>query len=106
MALLSHLTPDSLRSAVTRQDPAALSGIPGIGRKTAEKILFHLKDRLATAVLGPRAAREVHGDVLAALAALGYSYLEAQSAVQSLPSDLEEPVEERVRLALRYFARP
>lgn len=106
LAVLSHVSADELRSAVAQQDAAAFAGIPGIGRKTAEKILFHLKDRLAAAGPSRRAAREAHGDVLAALTSLGYSYVEAQAAVQALPSDAAESVEERIRLALQYFARP
>ncbi|HEX9680233.1 MAG TPA: Holliday junction branch migration protein RuvA [Anaerolineales bacterium] len=106
LSVLSHLSAEGLRSAVARQDSGAFGGIPGIGRKTAEKILFHLKDRLGTVGPTRRAAREAHGDVLAALTSLGYSYVEALAAVQALPSDVSESVEERVRLALQYFARP
>jgi Holliday junction DNA helicase RuvA len=106
LAVLSHLSAEGLRSAVARQDAGAFGGIPGIGRKTAEKILFHLKDRLGPVGPSRRAAREAHGDVLAALTSLGYSYVEAQAAVQALPPDVSESVEERVRLALQYFARP
>ena len=47
MTILSHLAPDGLRAAVAGDQPVALTKVPGIGRKTAEKIIFHLKDRLA-----------------------------------------------------------
>jgi Holliday junction DNA helicase RuvA len=47
VTILSHLPPDGLRAAVAGDQPAALTRVPGIGRKTAEKIIFHLKDRLA-----------------------------------------------------------
>jgi Holliday junction DNA helicase RuvA len=106
MSVLSHLTPDSIRSAVARQDTTAFGGIPGVGRKTAEKILFHLKDRIGSVAAGRKGAGDAHGDVLAALTALGYSFGEAQAAIQALPVDLDQSIEERVRLALQFFARP
>jgi Holliday junction DNA helicase RuvA len=105
MAILSHLSPDVLRGAVANNQPEALDKVPGIGRKTAEKIVFFLKDKL----LAPAAPVPViHGsdsEVLAALTTLGYTLIEAQRAVQSIPDDAPEDVEARLRLALRHFAR-
>ena len=80
-----------------------------MGKKTAEKIVFHLKDKLGTdLLLGGLAAPITDRDteILAALTALGYSVVEAQAALQAIPRDAPPDVEERVRLALRYFARP
>jgi Holliday junction DNA helicase RuvA len=105
LSVLSHLSPETIRSAVARQDTTAFGGIPGVGRKTAEKILFHLKDRIGSVAAG-RKVSDAHGEVLAALTALGYSFGEAQSAIQALPADFDESLEERVRLALQFFARP
>jgi Holliday junction DNA helicase RuvA len=108
LALLSTVTPDTLRQAVLRDEPGLLSRVPGIGPKTAKAIIFHLKDRLAP--FGAGAAGPVISDadaeVIAALTGLGFSLVEAQAALQSLPRDQELPFEERVRLALSYFAAP
>jgi Holliday junction DNA helicase RuvA len=105
LAILSQLSPDVLRGAVANNQPEALDKVPGIGRKSAEKIIFFLKDRLQA----PAAAVPViHGsdsEVLAALTTLGYTLVEAQRAVQSIPEDAPEDVEARLRLALRHFAR-
>lgn len=106
MAVLSHMSPDALRSAVASGQPEALDRIPGVGRKTAERIIFHLKDRFAGPSAGGPILLPADTDVLAALTGLGYSLVEAQAAVQSLPADAPADAESRVRLALRYFAPP
>jgi Holliday junction DNA helicase RuvA len=107
MAVLSHLSPELLRSAVGTGQADILTRVPGIGRKTAEKIIFHLKDRMAAAPLAPvPAPSAVDTEVLQVLTALGYSLVEAQAGVQSIPAGTTQDVEERVRMALKYFSRP
>ncbi len=106
LAALSHLSGDMIRNAVAHEQPEVLARVPGIGRKTAEKIVFHLRDRLQPAEVALRAPSPVDTEVVSVLTALGYSLVEAQAAVQSLPEDAPEDVEARVKLALRYFARP
>ena len=105
VTILSHLAPDGLRAAVAADQPVALTKVPGIGRKTAEKIIFHLKDRLAAPETMSSLTLEADNDVVSALTALGYSLVEAQSAVQSIPSQASTDVAARVRLALQYFSR-
>ncbi len=105
VTILSHLPPDGLRSAVAADQPVALTKVPGIGRKTAEKIIFHLKDRLKAPEAMASMALEADNDVVSALTALGYSLVEAQSAVQSIPAQASSDVAARVRLALQYFSR-
>lgn len=102
---LSTLSREHLQNAVARDEPKVLTRVPGIGKKTAEKIVFELKDKLQK-TLGdaPILISDVDADVIDALTALGYSIVEAQSALQSLPPDAPEEVEERVVLALQYFA--
>jgi holliday junction DNA helicase RuvA len=105
ISILSHLAPDALRSAVATDQPVALTKVPGIGRKTAEKIIFHLKDRLAPPGATATVALEADNDVVSALTTLGYSLVEAQSAVQSIPAQAPTDVASRVRLALQYLSR-
>ena len=72
----------------------------------AKKIVFHLKDKIAVEI-GPEAVpflTDADAEVIAALTGLGYSVVEAQAALQSLPGD-EMEIEEKVRLALGYFAK-
>ncbi|MEW6567221.1 MAG: Holliday junction branch migration protein RuvA [Chloroflexota bacterium] len=106
LAVLSHVSPELLRASVGNGQPEALTRVPGIGRKTAEKIIFYLRDKLEKAEGIRPALSGLDTEVLQALTSLGYSLGEAQAAVQSIPDDTPLDVEERVRHALRYFARP
>jgi Holliday junction DNA helicase RuvA len=106
LAILSHLPPARLRAALAQEDLAALARVPGIGPKTAKKLAFELKDKVAADVpegLPPAAMAEVDTDLVAALTGLGYSLAEAQEAMRHLPREAL-PLEEKVRLALAYFA--
>lgn len=107
LSILSTLPPDRLRMALAEEDAATLSRVPGIGLKTAKKLVFDLKDKVAAEMpgAGPRPGlSEADIDVIAALTGLGYSVAEAQEAIRSLPRE-PLPFEERVRLALVYFAK-
>ncbi len=106
LAVLSTLSIDVLRRAVSSEQPDVLDRVPGVGKRTAEKIVFSLKDKLGTAVgLGPiSAVTDVDTEVLAALTALGYSVVEAQAAVQSIAKGAGSTTEDRIRLALQYFS--
>lgn len=105
LAILSALSLAQLTHAVGHAEVDLLTRVPGIGKKTAEKIIFELKDRLAIGGGAELAMlSDVDADVLDALLALGYSVVEAQAALQSIPRDAPRDVEERVRLALGYFS--
>jgi holliday junction DNA helicase RuvA len=106
LAILSTLSIDNLRNAVISERSEVLTRVPGIGKKTAQKILIDLKDKLK---IGLDAAPvdafdDVNSDVLDALIVLGYSIVEAQTAIQSLPIDAPKTIEDRVRMALQYFS--
>jgi Holliday junction DNA helicase RuvA len=105
LSVLSSLPPDRLQAAIAQEDEVTLARVPGIGPKTAKKLVFDLKDKVqADLVRGeaPPALTEMDADLIAALTTLGYSVAEAQEAMRSLP-DESLPFEERVRLALAYF---
>lgn len=105
MAVLSTLTVEHLRHAVAREEPDILTRVPGVGKKLAQKLVFELKDKLAIdAITGLAPMSEIDTDVIAALTALGYSVVEAQSALQAIPRDAPPDIEERIRLALSYFS--
>jgi Holliday junction DNA helicase RuvA len=83
-----------------------LARVPGIGPKTAKKLVFDLKDKVASDVMPGEPQpilSEADADLIAALTTLGYSISEAQEAIRSLPREAL-PLEERVRLALVYFS--
>ena len=105
LAALSTVSPQALREAVLRDEPGILSRVPGIGNKTARAIIFHLRDKVAA--LGaetPSLLSDMDAEVIGALTALGFSIVEAQTALQNLPRDEGMDLEERVRQALSYLA--
>ncbi len=105
LSILSTLSIDHLRNAVGREEADVLTRVPGIGKKTAEKIVFELKGKLNIGMLpGFALLSDVDSDVIEALTALGYSVVEAQTAIQSIPRDAPKDVEERIRIALQYFS--
>lgn len=105
LSVLSTLTLDAIQRAIFADEADLLSKVPGVGKKTAQKMALHLKDKLKpTDALSKLAAlADYDSEVLAALTALGYSVVEAQAAIQSLPKDAPKEVEERLRVALGYF---
>ncbi|MEW5869489.1 MAG: Holliday junction branch migration protein RuvA [Chloroflexota bacterium] len=105
LGVLSVLSPDAIRRAVFHEQPEVFNRVPGVGKKTAQKILLQLQDRIpAVPGLEPMAATsDVDVEVLAALTALGYSVVEAQAALQAIPRDTPQEVEARLRAALQFF---
>src|SRR5215211_2958994 len=105
LSVLSTMTIDSIQRAVFADEAEVLSRVPGVGKKTAQKMALHLKDKLrpmdTLATMATMTDRD--SEVLAALTALGYSVVEAQAAIQALPRDAPEDIEERLRMALQYF---
>ena len=105
LSVLSTMTLDSIQRAVFADEADILSRVPGVGKKTAQKMALHLKDKLKPmdALATMAAMTDKDSEVLAALTSLGYSVVEAQSAIQALPKDAPEDTEERLRMALQYF---
>lgn len=104
LATLSVLSPDALRVAVASEEPGMIARVPGVGKRTAEKIVLELRDKFKGGI-GLQAlaqATDVDTEVIEALIALGYSVVEAQRAVQKLPKEAAS-VEDRLRLALGQF---
>lgn len=105
LSVLSTMTLDAIQRAVFAEEADVLSRVPGVGKKTAQKMALHLKDKLkpADALATVAAMTDKDSEVLAALTALGYSVVEAQAAIQSLPKDAPDDTEERLRMTLQYF---
>ena len=99
------MTLDAIQRAVFAEEPEILSRVPGVGKKTAQKMALHLKDKLkpVDALSKLAAISDTDSEVLAALTALGYSVVEAQAAIQSIPKDAPDDTGERLRLALGHF---
>lgn len=105
LAMLSTLSTEAIRRAVLHEQSEVFTRVPGIGKKTAQKILIQLQDRLPSPAgletLG--GISDVDSEVIAALTALGYSAVEAQAALQAIPRDTPLELEARLRAALQYF---
>src|SRR5512134_2630532 len=97
LAVLSTLSLDAIQHAVIAEQSEVLGRVPGVGRKTAQKIVLYLQDRLkpSDSLSKLAAFSDRDEEVLAALTALGYSVIEAQTAIQALPRDAPDDVEER-----------
>ena len=109
LAVLSGLNVDELAAAIARQDVACFTRIPGIGKKTAERLLLELKGKLdlvagnAAAInAGHSVATDPLQDTIDALVALGYNAREAQSATKALPSGVSTT--DAIRLALKQLS--
>ena len=99
LAVLNAVDTATLARAITQNDADALSRAYGIGKKTAEKIVLELREKVGSAE-GKEGMTGSDGDVVEALVGLGYSLREARDAVRALPKDLATP-EARIREAIR-----
>lgn len=115
LSILSKLSPDELRFAVMANDAKAISAAPGIGKKTAEKLIIELKDKLSiedvldkgtddsVASVSTGAANGAQAEAIQALVALGYSNTEAVKAVKKVQIDETTSVEDVLKAALRFM---
>ncbi|MFT7776905.1 Holliday junction branch migration protein RuvA [Roseateles sp.] len=100
LGLLSGLSVSELAQAVSRQEAGRLTKVPGIGKKTAERLLLELKGKLGPDLALPATvANDTQADILQALVALGYSEKDAAAALKALPPDVG--VSEGIKLALK-----
>ncbi len=105
LAVLSGMSVAELAQAVSLQEAGRLVKVPGIGKKTAERLLLELKGKLGAdmGVAGMQPASDAQADILQALLALGYSDKEAAAALKALPADVG--VSEGIKLALKALAK-
>jgi Holliday junction DNA helicase RuvA len=105
LSVLSGMSVGDIAQAVTAQDAGRLVKVPGIGKKTAERLLLELKGKLGADIGAghPAARSDAQADILQALVALGYSDKEASASVKLLPGDVG--VSEGIKLALKALAR-
>ena len=107
LSLLSSGTADELRAAIAGGDTARLGRVPGIGKKTAERLVLELRGKLdlkgLPAAGATPALKAANAELAEMLVSLGFSAAEASAAIGALPADAPAELEERLRLALRYF---
>ena len=107
IAMLSTLSVDQIRSAVLNERPEIISRVPGIGKKTAQKVLLELQDKLGDHLDALPADSEdaTTVELLDALTGFGFSVVEAQTAIQQLPPSAPSDLEARLRLVLQSLGR-
>ncbi len=108
LAMLSKMSGEQLRSAIANSQADVIASVPGIGKKTAEKIIFALRGKLggldAAPALPLSQLSAVDTEVISALTALGYSVAEAAGALAALPKGEKLDLEDKIRLALQQLA--
>ncbi len=105
LAVLSGMSTQNLSDAIEQGNATLLTRVPGIGKKTAERLILELKGKLAGSAFATAGSSHsaAQADITSALIALGYSEREAQASVRALPADVT--VSEGIRLALKALAR-
>ncbi len=104
LGILSASSVEDLTAAIAAGDVERLSKVPGLGRKSASRLILELKGRLPELEAPAVPATPADADVVAALIGLGYSQAEASAAAATVPSDGSLSLEEKIRAALGYFA--
>src|SRR5208283_3453585 len=107
MGMLSAMSADQVAMAIASGSVEMLTTIPGIGKKTADRLILELKDKVGGVMISTptgRAAQE-NADVIATLVSLGYSGPETARAVNALPAGRKLSLEEKVKLALQYLGK-
>ena len=105
LAMLSAMNAEKLTMAIATGSADLLTGIPGIGKKMADRLILELKEKIGAGWVTTPAAElaQENTDVLAALISLGYSVSEANRAVATLPPSPDLSLEEKIKLVLQYF---
>ena len=107
MAMLSAMNADQVAMAIASGSVETLTTIPGIGKKTADRLILELKDKVGGVMISTPAGRaaQENADVVSALVSLGYSVQETTKAVNALPSGKKLSLEEKVKLTLQYLGK-
>ena len=106
LAVLSAMSVEQASMAIATGSTDLLTAIPGIGKKMAERLVVELKDKIGAGLIAAPTTQlaQENAEVIAALTSLGYSVSEASRAVATLPPSSDLSLEEKVKLALQYFA--
>jgi len=105
ISMLSAMSAEKLAMTIATGNANLLAEIPGVGKKTAQRIVLELKEKIGIAwATPPPELAEENAEVLAALTALGYSVREATCATATIPLDPALTLEEKIKLALGFFA--
>jgi len=102
--ILSIATPKTIKTAILNEDPSILTKVSGIGKKTAERVILELKNKVADISTGEKEEVAIDTDSIEALVSMGYTTAEARDALKFVPSDVKD-VGQRVKMALKTMGR-
>lgn len=104
IGILSIADPKTIRTAIVNEDPAILTKVSGVGKRTAERVIVELKNKIADLSVGEKEEVVADSDALEALTSMGYSVTEARQALKNVSKDVKD-VGERVKLALKNLGK-
>ena len=104
MGILSIATPKTIRTAILNEDPSILTKVSGIGKKTAERVILELKNKVADLSVGEKEEAVADSDAIEALMTMGYTVSEARDALKLVPVDIKD-VGARLKEALKSLGR-
>ncbi len=104
MGILSIATPKTIKTAILNEDPSILTKVSGIGKKTAERVILELRNKVADISTGDKEETMMDADAIEALIMMGYTNSEARDALKSVSKDIKD-VGARVRAALKSLGK-
>lgn len=104
LSILAIADPKTIRTAIVNKDPSILTRVSGVGKKTAEKVIIELQNKVSSLDIADQAEALADQEALEALTALGYTVTEAREALKQVPSEIRN-VGERLKLALRSLGK-
>jgi len=102
--ILSIAEPKTIRTAILNEDPSILTKVSGVGKKTAERVILELKNKIPDIPMSDKKGAVADNDAIEALVAMGYSITEARESLKPVPADVKD-VGERVKMALKNIGR-
>jgi len=104
MGILSIASPKTIKTAILNEDSSLLTKVSGIGKKTAERVILELQNKVADISVGDKEEAVVDSDTIEALTGMGYSVTEARDILKTAPKDIKD-VGERIKWALRNLGK-
>lgn len=104
IGILSIADPKTIRTAIVNEDPGILTKVSGVGKRTAERVIVELKNKVADLTTGEKEEAVADSDAIEALTTMGYSVTEAREALKNISKEIKD-VGERVKLALKNLGK-
>lgn len=104
MGILSIATPKTIKTAILNEDPSILTKVSGIGKKTAERVILELKNKVADISVGEKEEAVIDSDAIEALVTMGYTVSDARDALKMVSTEIKD-VGQRIKEALKNLGR-